>query len=425
MENQGALDDAESRRRTAQRVYDDTINKLQRIEEKIEQLEEATDEDNEQEIFDRLPEFRKRRFENVGGYYDYLIEERANRRREAEFRSETLKTATQEVQDLRAALRLITHGDKRYVEVTGWIDGSKYSTGVRQSVYYAAADTGGMYLTLVDEEPHDAHRNAIYYDGNNLNFKLFFCDEKAARQFTVLISNGRSQQVNAEVSNLEETVFPQDLRNILYDDYDTTDEPDSPGISHASSISSKTLADLSSNLAKFQSIERSDLVARGKAQICHLVDKSHVGSIEGFSDDDNNKLCLTPTLHAKFDGDRNRHGYTSPPDILIEPVIGPREGLIVTAPGLIENPGFTDDQLQERALVWLKVSFPFKEDFILFGNLLKFGSIVDPEEDLESQYWVVYTFVHVLDKDQFIKNIDWKAERTKQVWEELGFNQSN
>mmetsp|Transcript_5832 Transcript_5832/g.11948 ORF Transcript_5832/g.11948 Transcript_5832/m.11948 type:complete len:162 (-) Transcript_5832:1871-2356(-) len=153
MENQGALDDAESRRRTAQRVYDDTINKLQRIEEKIEQLEEATDEDNEQEIFDRLPEFRKRRFENVGGYYDYLIEERANRRREAEFRSETLKTATQEVQDLRAALRLITHGDKRYVEVTGWINGSKYSTGVRQSVYYAAADTGGMYLTSVDEEP--------------------------------------------------------------------------------------------------------------------------------------------------------------------------------------------------------------------------------------------------------------------------------
>lgn len=124
--------------------------------------------------------------------------------------------------------------------------------------------------------------------------------------FTFTISNGRRRCVEATVEPAE-GIQRSNLRSSLYCNYNTIDETNSLGVSHSASHTTKALADQSSGLVKLHSIERPDLLHFGNAQVCDLVGKSTVQAMEGFCDDDNNKLAMSPTLLSTLNGQRNKY----------------------------------------------------------------------------------------------------------------------
>mmetsp|Transcript_7190 Transcript_7190/g.14409 ORF Transcript_7190/g.14409 Transcript_7190/m.14409 type:complete len:147 (+) Transcript_7190:149-589(+) len=143
--------------------------------------------------------------------------------RELDLRQNALRRAMQAYQFADPKVRRLKLAGKNYVMVRGWIDGSKNLTGVRQSVYNAAAGNVGMCIAGADEDPYKAHKEVIFYKGDNLHFELYSLNFQSGRQFIVLFSTGRRKLVHTAVEGAggHRSSKPP---NIFYDDYDSADE---------------------------------------------------------------------------------------------------------------------------------------------------------------------------------------------------------
>jgi len=107
-------------------------------------------------LFDELSEFNKDRFLNVKGYCEYLYDREKVLTQIFQARSEVLKIATQEVQDLSSAPRPITQGGRNFSRVYGVITGS-----IRQ--WTPAKESITKLLTLADDALLLPRKNLIRY----------------------------------------------------------------------------------------------------------------------------------------------------------------------------------------------------------------------------------------------------------------------
>jgi len=289
--------------------------------------------------------------------------------------------------------------------VSGRLIGSKKVKGVRRYVYSAASRVGAFVEDKDGDTTTVPHRLAIRYEKYDLVFRIVFLDVTNAAIFLNDLAPGvlGMDTVNIDVVGpTRETV--KNCIVVRTSDYKSDDEPGSDFCSMSASTN-YTLVEPLSDQAIYQSVEDPKFLRRGVLESAHLVHKSVVDE-EDVTDDDNNRLALSASVHRMFDGRRNQHGYGDGrfPQIKIEPVDDTKPAEVIQ-----------DSKGHARTKTWVKISSFSMAEYETMVVYIKDGTTTsttrsDGVPDL-------YTFVYVKDVSLFKSNLEWKSAETTSAWQ--------
>ncbi|KAG5181579.1 hypothetical protein JKP88DRAFT_320915 [Tribonema minus] len=287
------------------------------------------------------------------------------------------------------AAAYIPHG------ATASIRGCRHIKGIRARIYWEAEEYNATCWQGA------THTECICYNGDDLHVRLGFEDQKDAYSFRRACWRMNRGHFANSLDGRVEVSLQQILRTELGDpicaaQYDTSLFDSPPGTIHhadpddddSSSRSSHHSIALESDLAKYQSIEQFDGLMTGGVDGAHIWPKRLLAA--GAQDDDsNNRLALSKTLQAAFDGPHN-----GVPTIAIRP--------------LAVTPVLRD----ERFEVCLAVEYVSKSVGRWLAANLKDGYVA-----VETHAGVEYhVTVLVQNPTVFCDNLKRYYERTRQRW---------
>jgi len=379
------------------------------VENKIKELA-----DTDGGSFRELSAFQQRRLKSPENYFDSLEKNRKQLHLSELALRNQLQGASQLVHYQRrivADLKTLEKARTEYILVRGRLLGARGTKGIRRYVYSAASNNAGSAAADNNHDGDDEtppHRAAIRYVGKDLCFDILFLDRHDAALFcneALPIAFGYSPR--RIVLSPPEDVSVLKAVQIHPWDYRSEDEADS-ACSGDEDSTIFSAVDPDSDLARFQSIERAQMVRGDLLDVAHLVHKWAIEAQE-IEDNENNRLALAPTFHRMFDGLRvaNVCGQNWFPKLMIEPA--------PDFPAPLDSATVTDSRGMTRERVWVKVSTFEVLDCEVLSLGFKEGTQSVKAAGGFTEY---FTFVYVTDRDEFYSNLEWKAAETRSIWED-------
>ncbi len=166
--------------------------------------------------------------------------------------------------------------------------------------------------------------------------------------------------------------------------------------SHVSAFS------LTSPLAQFQCIERSELFDCSRPIKCHIIPKSKCEEEEGLKTDDNNLLAMSRDFHDYFDGMMTTDVNTGISDVPLIAVKPPEE-----------RDDFREEFCGEPPIKRKRV------EVVVVCRNEKVGTIVGKRLKMSTETLSVTqykTYVHVADASTFCDCLDWKYKNSCEIW---------
>lgn len=264
---------------------------------------------------------------------------------------------------------------------------SRIVQGVRRQVYELASRYCGRYTNAEDRQ------ESIGYKDEDLVVNIAFPSEEQATCFGNLI-----QQLGGEDSpictSLELFVDNRKYRisdKIWLSHYKPG--KGGPEESPPRSFSTTSLVSPGDTVAIHQSVEDLSVVK----QSCHMYGKRQPkrDDLPNHVTNDNNRVCLSPTLHVLYDGYENG----------MSPVFRMKPVQVYPEPVHVVGGGVTEVRYKVDVLL----EFVSLEATAMYNGRLKENHVRrTPTEFL--------TFVHVLDPDEFSNFMMWKYDDTTKKW---------
>ena len=170
------------------------------------------------------------------------------------------------------------------------------------------------------------------------------------------------------------------------------------------SITSLSVASMTSSFAQLQSVERPEefIATKTKPYRCHLISKSTIEKSKdldkSLADDDNNLLAASWLFHQYLDGSNVEDECTG-----------------LSLPQIAESRDFKEEIVGDppfkRKQVELSVQCRDDDIAKVIGQRLKNGS-----ESKSKKEWKI--FVHVTDPQLFCDCLEWKYEDTVKKWKD-------
>ena len=254
------------------------------------------------------------------------------------------------------------------------------------------------------------HDTAIRYEGDDLKVDIYFKEEAAAMKFETSVNNWnydrplRTLEPAPQSEPVQDVPSPNNLVRVRLQQYNPARYPKEEGGSPVESLAdiqgplssaAPSEAALDTDLAKFQSIEKPELLRYGgtKTYKLHLKNQGKMyGHEKSLKNNEDNMLAGTWLFHQHFDG--LNHDMKMPS--------------IAIKPGAVEET--VEFSGHKRRKVVVEIEFHDDQAETAISPMLKTGS----EKSTPPLRW--RSFVHVRDAKTFKDCLQWKYEDTKAKW---------